>query len=78
MKIHEKVIGLSRDLRTDEAMEIMNGEGKKYFDSASESLNELSKYNQEMGADFSKQGSDIYQKVKNISIIIISVLIIFQ
>lgn len=78
LKIHEKVISLSRDLRTDEAMEIMNGEGKKYFDSASESLTELSKYNQEMGADFSKQGSDIYQKVKNISIIIISVLIILS
>lgn len=78
LKIHEKVISLSRDLRTDEAMKIMNGEGKKYFNSASESLVELSMYNQEMGGDFSKQGSDIYQKVKNISIIIISVLIILS
>ena len=78
LKVHEKVISLSRNLRTDEAMEIMNGEAKKYFSSASESLTELSKYNQEMGANFSKQGSDIYQKVKNISIIIISVLIILS
>ncbi len=78
LKVHEKVISLSRDLKTDEAMEIMNGEAKEYFNSASESLTELSKYNQEMGANFSKQGSDIYQKVKNISIIIISVLIILS
>ncbi|MFT8343637.1 methyl-accepting chemotaxis protein [Clostridium beijerinckii] len=78
LKVHEKVISLSRDLRTDEAMEIMNGEAKEYFSSASQSLTELSRYNQEMGETFSKQGSDIYQKVKNISIIIISILIILS
>lgn len=75
LKIHEQVISLSNELKTDEAMGIMSGESKKYFDSASNSLLKLVEYNEEMAGTFSKQGDDIYTKVKSLSIVIISVLI---
>lgn len=75
LKIHEQVISLSNELKTDEAMGIMSGESKKYFDSASNSLLKLVEYNKEMAGTFSKQGDDIYTKVKSLSIVIISVLI---
>jgi methyl-accepting chemotaxis protein len=76
LKIHEQVISLSRDLKTDEAMKIMNGDSKKHFDAASESLLKLVEYNQKMADTFSKNGDEIYLQVRNISIVIISALII--
>jgi len=76
LKIHEKVIGLSRKLQTDEVMVIMNGDGKKYFDTASEALLKLVQYNQDLGGKFSKQGDETYLQVRNISIAIIAILAI--
>ncbi|WP_459479675.1 methyl-accepting chemotaxis protein [Clostridium saccharoperbutylacetonicum] len=78
LKIHEKVITLSRGLKTDEAMKIMNGDGKKYFDTASESLVNLAEYNKEVADNFSKNGDDKYVQVRNVTVIIIIVLAIIS
>jgi len=78
LKLHEKVIIFSRELNTDEAMKIMNGDSKKLFDTASASLLNLVEFNNKMTADFSKQGDEAYIKVKYVSIIIISVLTIIS
>jgi methyl-accepting chemotaxis protein len=78
LKVHDNVISLSRDLKTDDAMKIMNGESKKYFDSASESLLKLVNYNKDMAESASKQGDDIFAKVKNISIAIILAIVIIS
>lgn len=47
LKVHEDVIKLSTELKTDEAMKLMNSEGKKYFDLASNACLELVKYNRD-------------------------------
>lgn len=78
LKLHEEVIKLSRDLKTDEAMKVMNGDSKKYFDTASDALLKLVKYNQNMAEEYSKQGDDTYSKVKIIYIGIVSILIIIS
>ena len=78
LKIHEKVIGLSRALKTDEAMVIANGDAKKYFDIASEALLKLVQYNQDMSGKFSKQGDETYLQVRNISMAIIAILAIIS
>jgi methyl-accepting chemotaxis protein len=74
LKIHEKAITLSRELKTEEAMKIMNSDSKKLFDTASASLLKLVEYDQKISDDFSKQGDEIYLRVKYISIIVIIVL----
>lgn len=71
---NEAAIELSRNLKTDEAMKIMNGEGKKSFDSAAVSLLELVNFNKEMARTASNEGNDIYSKAILISVVIISVL----
>lgn len=78
LKIHEKVITLSRELKTDEAMKIMNEESKKYFDKVSESLVNLAEYDKQIADNFSKQGDYTYKEVKNTSAIIILVLTIIS
>jgi len=73
---HGTAIELSRNFKTDEAMKIMNGEGKKSFDSASVSLLELVDFNKEMARTASNEGNDIYSKTMLISVVVISVLTI--
>ncbi|WP_160684243.1 methyl-accepting chemotaxis protein [Clostridium sp. C2-6-12] len=74
LKIHEKVITLSRELKSEEAMKIMNSDSKKLFDTASDSLLKLVEYDQKVSNDYSKQGDETYLRVKYISIIVIIAL----
>lgn len=76
LRVHGNVIELSRNLRTNEAMQIMNGEGKKSFDMASQSLLELANFNKEMARTASDEGNDIFSKTMIISIVVISILTI--
>lgn len=71
LKLHQNVIKLSSELKTDEAMKIMNGDSKKLFDTASASLLKLVEYNQKISDDYSKQGDETYLRVRYISIIAI-------
>lgn len=76
MRIHKTAIELSRSLKTDEAIKIMNGEGKKSFDIAAQSLLELANFNKEMAKEASNEGDNIFSKTMLISIVVISVLTI--
>ncbi|NMM63949.1 methyl-accepting chemotaxis protein [Clostridium sp. P21] len=74
LELHRQVIKLSRELKTADATKIMNGDGKKAFDSASSTLLKLVKFNQTMAEKASKQGDDIYSLSRNTSIAIIFVI----
>lgn len=74
LEIHNKVIALSRSLKTDEAMQLMNGEAKKYFDTASDSLLKLVAFNNQMADKANEAGNKIYIQSKVITIIAIGIL----
>ncbi|MBW6409407.1 methyl-accepting chemotaxis protein [Clostridium weizhouense] len=74
LELNKKVISLSRELKTDEAMNIMLTESKDAFNKASSSLLELVKLNQEMVKETSLEGDKQYEKTMKVNIIIIVLL----
>ncbi|OBR92233.1 methyl-accepting chemotaxis protein 4 [Clostridium ragsdalei P11] len=72
--MHKQVIQLSRELKTDDAMKIMNGDSKKAFDKFSSSCSKLVDFNKKMAASASTQGNNIYVQARNVYIIIILIL----
>ncbi|QXE20072.1 methyl-accepting chemotaxis protein [Clostridium sp. 001] len=72
--MHKQVIQLSRELKTDDAMKIMNGDSKKAFDEFSSSCSKLVDFNKKMAASASTQGNNIYVQARNVYIIIILIL----
>ncbi|GAA0076256.1 methyl-accepting chemotaxis protein [Clostridium sp. CTA-5] len=71
LELNKKVTSLSRELKSDEAMNIMLTESRETFNKASSSLLELVKLNQEMVKDASLEGDKQYEKTVKINIIII-------
>ena len=78
LQVHRKVIELSSQLKTQEAIKIMNNEGKEAFDAASNTLLKLVEYNNKDAKKVSDQGDIEYVKARNafIVIILISILLV--
>lgn len=74
LKINTQVLALSRSLKTDDAMQLMNGDGKKEFDTASNALLDLVNFNSKMADEASKSGDDTYAISRNASIFAIIIL----
>ncbi|WP_315082085.1 methyl-accepting chemotaxis protein [uncultured Clostridium sp.] len=74
LELNKTVIMLSRELKTEDIMNIMNGESKKAFDTASLSLIKLANLNQKLTGDASLEGDMQFKESFKINIIIIAVL----
>ena len=74
LALDKKVIELSRQLKTEDAMQIMNKESKEAFDKASASLLKLVDLNKEMSNSASLEGDKQYSSTIKITLGIILVL----
>lgn len=74
LELHNKVNELSREMKTKEAMEIMEKESKTAFDNAAASLLKLSELNKKMTENASLEGDKRYHSAKNTMFIIIVTL----
>lgn len=74
LELHKSIITLSRNLKTDDAMQIMNNEGKTAFTNASSALSKLVDFNKTMSAKASADGDTQYNKAKIVSIIVIGTM----
>ncbi|MBN1070113.1 MULTISPECIES: methyl-accepting chemotaxis protein [Clostridium] len=74
LELNKQVIDLSRELKTEEVMNIMNKESKEAFDKASSSLIKLANLNKKMTEEASLAGDKLSSGSIRINIIIISVL----
>lgn len=77
LEIHNNVIELSRSNEEAASLEVgvlMTGEAKTSFDTLSESLLKVVKFNQEMAAATSAEGDALFEKTMALSVIIITVL----
>lgn len=72
LQTHEKIISLSTQLKTTEAMEVMLSEGKQSFDVASNACLELVKFNKENADRENVEGDKLY---KNAMITMITISI---
>ncbi len=77
LEVHKKVIELSRQLKTEEAQTLINGDSKKAFDTASDSLVKLADFNYKCAQEASNKGDVDYNNARNIliAIIVISILL---
>ncbi|MDO8828355.1 methyl-accepting chemotaxis protein [Methylophaga sp.] len=71
--ISEKVFVLSRDMRTEEAMELMAGDSKKYFDEFSTELSNLVDLNIQGAQAASEYGDSVFEEARLVTIILIVV-----
>ncbi|WHH61092.1 methyl-accepting chemotaxis protein [Petroclostridium sp. X23] len=76
LQIHEEFLPLSRALKTQEAMSLLNGESKKVFDDASSLAVELVEFNQDGAGESSKDANAVYSSTRSILIVIIAIAII--
>ncbi|OOM15901.1 methyl-accepting chemotaxis protein [Clostridium saccharobutylicum] len=75
LNLHKQVMELSRNLKTDDAMTIMNTKSKDAFSAASDSLLKLVKYNKDNAGDASAEGDAVYSKSVKMNIIAIVLVI---
>ncbi|MCY6957173.1 methyl-accepting chemotaxis protein [Clostridium brassicae] len=76
LALNKKVIGLSNQMKTQEAMAIMKGEGKNHFDKVSEDLQKLVSFNEKASKQLSDEGDSAYSMVKKIFVILSVIIII--
>lgn len=76
LTFNKTVIALSRELKTVEAMNIMNKESKEAFDKLSEDLLKLSDFNKNMSNNASKEGDKQYSQTMKITVVLIVALAI--
>ncbi|ATW27463.1 methyl-accepting chemotaxis protein [Candidatus Formimonas warabiya] len=76
LQIHQKVLSLSRALKSQEAVNLMNGESKAAYDTISNGLLELVKYNQDGSGQASKNASAVYSSTRSILIVVILIAVI--
>ncbi|SFD42467.1 methyl-accepting chemotaxis protein [Clostridium uliginosum] len=74
LELNKQVIAFSRQLKTEEAMNIMNKESKEAFDIASSSLLKLVDFNKKMTENASLEGDKEYSTAMKINIAIIIIL----
>ena len=58
--VHDRMLALSRALKTKEAMVLMNGESSKLYEAFSDTLGKLVELNEKGGADASAAGDSLY------------------
>jgi methyl-accepting chemotaxis protein len=77
LKLHDQMIPLSRQMKTKEAMALMNGESQKLFDDSSVNMLKLVDINVNGGNAASDLGDAIYAQAQKMvmGIIVVSVLI---
>ncbi|PXV87307.1 methyl-accepting chemotaxis protein [Lachnotalea glycerini] len=78
LSVHEKVIALSTQLKTQEAMELLNGESKESMDKLLEATTELESYNLTEAQNASNMGDKDYKTNFVLTIIISASAIIFS
>ncbi|MBU5300625.1 methyl-accepting chemotaxis protein [Clostridium sporogenes] len=74
LQSNKKVIALSRQLKTEEAMRIMRGESKKAFDSASSSLLKLAQFNKNKTEKSSLEGDKQFNTAMKINVTLMILL----
>lgn len=74
--LSKKAIELSKQLKIEEAMKIMNNESKVAFDSATSSLLKLVDLNKKMAQNASLEGDKLYSTIKTVTLITILILIV--
>lgn len=74
--LHDQMITLSRENKTQEAMEIVNGESKTLFDDASATLLKVVTFNTEGGTQASEDGDELYASATLIMTVTIIAIII--
>lgn len=79
INISNKVTALSKDLKTEDAMKLMNEQGTAYFNDASKTLLDLVSFNQKMATDNGNTLDKIYSttKIGSILFLIIGTIILF-
>ncbi|MDD3172984.1 MAG: methyl-accepting chemotaxis protein [Herbinix sp.] len=75
LQLHNEVILLSNDLKTKEAMELLNGASKEVYDTVSNTLLELVKFNQSGSQQASKDSYNVFSVTRGILIIVIIISI---
>ncbi|MBR0565153.1 MCP four helix bundle domain-containing protein [Azoarcus sp. L1K30] len=75
--LHDKLLGLSRNLKTNEAMEVMNGEGEKLYTDFSATLLKLVGLNVKGGEAASNHGDETFASAQKwvAGVIVLSVLL---
>ncbi|GAA0077239.1 methyl-accepting chemotaxis protein [Clostridium sp. CTA-5] len=76
LELNKQVLSFSRELKTQEAMNIMNNSSKEAFDKASSALLDLVKYNQKSTNDASLEGDKEYSTAMKINIAVVIILAI--
>ncbi|HDK7174146.1 TPA: methyl-accepting chemotaxis protein [Clostridium botulinum] len=74
LQSNKKVIALSRQLKTEEAMRIMRGESKKSFDNASSSLLKLAQFNKNKTEKSSLEGDKQFDTAMKINLTLMILL----
>lgn len=76
ISIHDQMITLSRENKTQEAMRMVNGEAKDLFDTASATLLKVVTFNTEGGTQASEDGDALYSSAKLIMTVTIIAFIV--
>ena len=75
LSIHDRMITLSRENQTQEAMRLVNGEAKTLFDQASATLLKVVNFNTEGGTQASLDGDELYSGARLIMTAVIILLV---
>ena len=75
LSIHDRMITLSRENQTQEAMRLVNGEAKTLFDQASATLLKVVNFNTEGGTQASLDGDELYSGARFIMTAVIILLV---
>ncbi|MGO5076029.1 methyl-accepting chemotaxis protein [Clostridium sporogenes] len=74
LQSNKRVIALSRQLKTEEAMKIMRGESKESFDNASSSLLKLAQFNKSKTEEISLEGDKQFNTAMKINLTLMLLL----
>ena len=76
-EVHKQVIAYSKELKTEEAMRLLNGESKKARDTLKETVEKLVEYNSSGAVKASQEGDEEYVMTYKVLLIVSIVTIIF-
>lgn len=78
LEIHKSVIELSRQLKTEEAMALLNGESKEAVDTLDSAVIELNVFNDANASNASKEGDQEYAQTFTVLVIMSACVITFS
>ncbi len=76
LQYHQQILQLSRQLKTEEAMQIINGPSQKLFDSSSALALKLAALNTKGADDASLMGDEIYASSRHMVMIVMSISLV--